>query len=121
MIFSGSSLRVVDNSGAKQVNCIRVVKKICGTIGDHCVGSVRRYRPDKPLRKGDVIRGLVVQVKKNKERYDGTFCDFFFNSLILLKKTDLLVPQGTRILGCLGFEIRFVGYGKIVTMAKWSA
>jgi large subunit ribosomal protein L14 len=125
MIQVGTKLRVVDNSGAKMVECIRVLggsgKKI-GTIGDIIVVSVKELRSytggtmKMKIKKGDVSKAVVLRIAKEFSRKDGSFLRFQDNAVILLNAQKQ--PLGTRIFGPVLDELRLLKNMKLVSMAS---
>ena len=118
MIQVESRLRVADNSGAKEIHCIKVLggsKKKYGKIGDIIVASVKDAIPDSNVKKGTVVRAVIVRTKKERRRVDGTYVKFDDNAAVLLSKTD--EPIGTRVFGPVARELRGKGFLKIVSLA----
>ncbi len=107
MIQQESRLRVADNSGAKEVLCIKVLggtRRRYASIGDIFVATVKDAIPGAGVKKGDVVKCVVVSVKKEKRRPDGSYIKFDENAAVLI--TDNLLPRGTRIFGPVGRELR---------------
>jgi large subunit ribosomal protein L14 len=118
MIQVESRLRVADNSGAKEIQCIKVLggsKKRYGRIGDIIVASVKEAIPEGNVKKGTVVKALIVRTKKEKRRADGTYIKFDDNAAVLLNKNN--EPIGTRVFGPVARELRGKGYLKIVSLA----
>jgi large subunit ribosomal protein L14 len=118
MIQQESRLKVADNSGAKQVLCIRVLggtKRRYASIGDVFIATVKDAIPGAAVKKGDVVRCVVVRVKKEKRRPDGSYIRFDENAAVLIK--DDLSPRGTRIFGPVGRELRDKKFMRIVSLA----
>ena len=118
MIQQESRLRVADNSGAKEVLCIRVLggtKRRYAGIGDIFVATVKDAIPGAGVKKGDVVKCVVVRVKKEKRRPDGSYIRFDENAAVLIN--DQLNPRGTRIFGPVGRELREKKFMKIVSLA----
>lgn len=118
MIQVESRLRVADNSGAKEIHCIKVLggsKRKYARIGDVIVASVKDAIPDSNVKKGSVVKAVVVRTKKEKRRPDGTYIKFDDNAAVLLNKSD--EPVGTRVFGPVARELRGRGYLKIVSLA----
>jgi large subunit ribosomal protein L14 len=112
MIQQESRLRVADNSGAREVLCIKVLggtRRRYASIGDIFVATV------KDAKKGDVVKCVVVRVKKEKRRPDGSYIRFDENAAVLIK--DDLTPRGTRIFGPVGRELRDRKFMRIVSLA----
>jgi len=118
MIQMQTLLKVADNSGARKVSCIRVVgasnKKTAG-IGDIIVGSVKEAVYDSKVKKGDVVRAVVVRTAKETRRKDGTYIRFDENSVVIINKDG--DPIGTRIFGPVARELRARRFMKIVSLA----
>jgi large subunit ribosomal protein L14 len=108
MIQQESRLRVADNSGAKEVLCIKV-------LGDIFVATVKDAIPGAGVKKGDVVKCVVVRVKKEKRRPDGSYIKFDENAAVLIN--DNLQPRGTRIFGPVGRELRDKKFMRIVSLA----
>lgn len=127
MIQSGSILNVADNSGAKKVNCIQVLggyKKDTASVGDVIVASIREMRRQNPgqvwkVKKGDVVRCLVLRTKKSKRTVSGLSYASSGNSVILLDANNN--PIGNRVLGPVLDELKKSGFGHITTMSSLSA
>ena len=118
MIQQESRLRVADNSGAKEVLCIRVLggtKRRYASIGDIFVATVKDAIPGAAVKKGDVVKCVVVRVKKEKRRPDGSYIRFDENAAVLINNQGN--PRGTRIFGPVARELRDRNYMKIVSLA----
>jgi len=118
MIQMQSVLRVADNSGAKKVLCIKVVgasNKMFALIGDIIVVSVKEAMPEAKVKKGDVVRAVVVRTVKETRRIDGTYIRFDENSCVIINKDK--EPIGTRIFGPVARELRARKFMKIVSLA----
>lgn len=117
MIGLASRLEVADNTGVKNVFCFQVLggKKRYATIGDIIVASVKEKDVGSNLKKGEVVRAVVVRVKKELRRNDGTYIKFDKNSVVLIDKTNN--PIGTRIFGSVPRELREKNFTKIVSLA----
>lgn len=118
MIQQETRLRVADNSGAKVISCIRVLGgsgKRYATIGDVIVASVKDALPDSKVKKGDVVRAVVVRTRKEVRRPDGSYIKFDENSAVLI--TPQGDPIGTRIFGPVARELRAKNFMKIVSLA----
>jgi large subunit ribosomal protein L14 len=118
MIQTESRLRVADNSGAKEVLCIKVLggsKRRYATIGDVIVVSVKEAMPNSKVKKGDVMRAVVVRTTKEIRRQDGSYIKFDDNSAVLI--TPQNEPVGTRIFGPVARELRAKNFMKIVSLA----
>lgn len=119
MIQVESRLRVADNSGAKEVLCIKVLggsKIRYGRIGDIIVCTVKDAAPDSNIKKGSVVKAVIVRAAKEQRRPDGTYIKFDDNACVLLNKQNL-EPIATRVFGPVARELRGKGYLKIVSMA----
>ncbi|MXW42830.1 MAG: 50S ribosomal protein L14 [Acidimicrobiia bacterium] len=120
MIQQETRVKVADNSGAKEVLCIRVLgssRKRYASIGDVFVATVKDAMPGASVRKGDVVRCVLVRAKKEKRRKDGSYIRFDENAAVLLSETDKLQPRGTRIFGPVGRELRDKRFMRIVSLA----
>ena len=118
MIQQESRLRVADNSGAKEVLCIKVLggtRRRYASIGDIFVATVKDAIPGAGVKKGDVVKCVVVRVQKEKRRPDGSYIKFDENAAVLI--TDNLLPRGTRIFGPVGRELRDKKFMRIVSLA----
>jgi len=118
MIQTESRLKVADNSGAKEVLCIRVLGNSgqrYARIGDKIVVSVKHTLPGSALKKGTVAKAVIVRTKKTMRRDDGSYIGFDDNAVVVLNASD--EPRGTRIFGPVARELRDKGYMKIVSLA----
>ena len=118
MIQQETFLKVADNTGAKEIKCIRVLggsKRKFGNIGDVIVASVRKSTPGGTVKKGDVVRAVVVRSAKGVRRADGSYVRFDENAAVLIK--DDKNPRGTRIFGPVARELRDKDYMKILSLA----
>lgn len=118
MIQQESFLKVADNSGAKEIKCIRVLggsKRRYAGIGDVIVASVRKANPGGQVKKGDVVKAVVVRTAKATRRHDGTYVRFDENAAVIIK--DDRNPTGTRIFGPVARELREKNYMKILSLA----
>ena len=118
MIQQESYLKVADNTGAKEIKCIRVLggsKRKFGNIGDVIVASVRKATPGGTVKKGEVVRAVIVRTCKGVRRADGTYVRFDDNAAVLIK--DDKNPRGTRIFGPVARELRDKDYMKILSLA----
>ena len=118
MIQSESYLKVADNTGAKEIKCIRVLggsKRKYGNIGDVIVASVRKSTPGGQVKKGEVVKAVIVRSAKGVRRADGTYVRFDDNAAVLIK--DDKNPRGTRIFGPVARELREKDYLKILSLA----
>ena len=118
MIQVESTLQVADNSGAKEIMCIRVLGgsfRRDGSIGDVIVASVKTATPGGTVKKGEVVRAVIVRTCKGVRRADGTYVRFDENAAVLIK--DDKNPRGTRIFGPVARELRDKEYMKILSLA----
>ena len=118
MIQEESYLRVADNTGAKEIKCIRVLggsKRKFGNIGDVIVASVRKAAPGGTVKKGDVVKAVIVRTKRGVRREDGTYVRFDENAAVIIKEDRN--PRGTRIFGPVARELRDRDYMKILSLA----
>ena len=118
MIQSESYLKVADNTGAKEIKTIRVLggsKRKFGNIGDVIVASVRKAQPGGTVKKGEVVKAVIVRSMKGARRADGTYVRFDENAAVLIK--DDKNPRGTRIFGPVARELRDKEYMKILSLA----
>jgi large subunit ribosomal protein L14 len=118
VIQQESRLRVADNSGAKEILCIRVLggtKRRYASIGDIIIATVKDAIPGAAVKKGDVVKCVVVRTKKEKRRADGSYIRFDENAAVLIR--DDLQPRGTRIFGPVGRELRDRRFMRIVSLA----
>ena len=118
MIQQESYLKVADNTGAKEIKCIRVLggsKRKYGNIGDVIVASVRKSTPGGTVKKGEVVKAGIVRSVKGVRRSDGTYVRFDENAAVLIK--DDKNPRGTRIFGPVARELRDKDYMKILSLA----
>ena len=118
MIQMESYLKVADNTGAKEIHCIRVLggsKRKYGNIGDVIVASVRKATPGGTVKKGDVVKAVIVRTKRGVRREDGTYVRFDENAAVIIKEDKN--PKGTRIFGPVARELREKDYMKILSLA----
>jgi large subunit ribosomal protein L14 len=118
MIQQESRLAVADNSGAKEVLCIRVLggtKRRYASIGDIFVATVKDAIPGASVKKGDVVKCVVVRTKKERRRPDGSYIRFDENAAVLINDAD--EPRGTRIFGPVARELRERQFMRIVSLA----
>ena len=118
MIQAESYLKVADNTGAKELKCIRVLggsKRKFGNIGDVIVASVRKAQPGGSVKKGDVVKAVIVRTAKGVRRGDGTYVRFDETAAVLLSGDTN--PKGTRIFGPVARELRDKDYMKILSLA----
>ena len=118
MIQMQTMLNVADNSGARKVQCIKVLggsKRKYGNIGDVVVASVRKAAPNGTVKKGEVVKAVIVRSAKGVRREDGTYVRFDENAAVLIK--DDKNPSGTRIFGPVARELREKDFLKILSLA----
>ena len=118
MIQQETFLKVADNTGAKEIKCIRVLggsKRRFGNIGDVIVASVRKSTPGGTVKKGEVVKAVIVRSAKGVRRADGTYVRCDDNAAVLIK--DDKNPRGTRIFGPVARELRDKDYMKILSLA----
>ena len=118
MVQQESYLRVADNTGAKELKCIRVLggsTRRYGNIGDVIVASVRKAAPNGTVKKGEVVKAVIVRTRKGMRRADGSYVRFDENAAVIIK--DDKSPRGTRIFGPVARELREKDYMKILSLA----
>lgn len=118
MIQQQSRLKVADNSGAREIMCIRVAKGAhhkYASVGDVITASVKTATPGAQIKKGDVVKAVVVRVKKKLRRPDGSYIRFDENAAVVIKEQ--LEPRATRIFGPVARELRDKGFMKIISLA----
>ena len=118
MIQMQSQLEVADNSGAKRVQCIKVLggsKRRVAGVGDVIVVSIKEAQPRARVKKGDVHRAVIVRTRKEVRRTDGSVIRFDSNAAVLINKNE--EPIGTRIFGPVVRELRHKGFMKIISLA----
>ncbi len=118
MIQQETRLKVADNSGAKEILCIRVLggsRRRYASVGDLIVATVKDAVPAAPVKKGDLVRAVVVRTKKELRRKDGSYIRFDDNAAVLINEQGN--PRGTRIFGPVARELREKNYMKIVSLA----
>ena len=118
MIQQESMLRIADNTGAKKALCIRVLGgsgRRYARVGDLVVLTVKDAIPNAPVKKGDVVRAVIVRTRKETRRKDGSYIRFDDNAAVLVNPNG--EPRGTRIFGPVGRELREKKYMKIVSLA----
>ena len=118
MIQEESYLKVADNTGAKEIKTIRVLggsKRKFGNIGDVVVASVRKAAPGGQVKKGDVVRAVIVRTRKGLRRADGSYVRFDENAAVIIREDKN--PRGTRIFGPVARELREKDYMKILSLA----
>ena len=118
MIQMESYLKVADNTGAKEIHCIRVLggsKRKYGNIGDVIVASVRKAAPGGTVTKAEVVKAVIVRSKRGLRREDGTYVRFDENAAVIIKEDKN--PKGTRIFGPVARELREKDFMKILSLA----
>ena len=118
MVQQESYLRVADNTGAKELKCIRVLggsTRRYGNIGDVVVASVRKAAPGGQVKKGDVVKAVIVRSSRGVRRADGSYVRFDDNAAVLIREDKN--PRGTRIFGPVARELRDKDYMKILSLA----
>ena len=118
MVQMESYLKVADNTGAKEIHTIRVLggsKRKYGNIGDIIVASVRKAAPGGTVKKGDVVKAVIVRTKRGVRREDGSYVRFDENAAVIIKEDRN--PKGTRIFGPVARELREKDFMKILSLA----
>ena len=118
MIQPQTRLKVADNTGAKEIMCIRVLGgsfRRSGSIGDVIVASVKKATPGGSVKKGDVVKAVIVRVCKTIKRPDGSHIKFDENAAVIINNQGQ--PKGTRVFGPIARELRDRGYMKIISLA----
>jgi large subunit ribosomal protein L14 len=118
MIQQESMLKVADNSGAKLVKCIKVLggtSRRYASIGDVVVVSVREALPNGSIKKGNILKGVIVRVNREYKRIDGSYVRFDDNAIVIIDANNN--PRGTRVFGPVARELRDGDYMKIVSLA----
>ncbi|MEK9130001.1 MAG: 50S ribosomal protein L14 [Patescibacteria group bacterium] len=119
MIQHRSILKIADNSGAKEIMCIRVLggyKKRYARIGDVITATVKKAQPRAAVKKGDIVKAVIVRTRKETKRKDGTYIRFDENAAVVIDpKTKN--PKGTRIFGPISRELRTKNFTKIISLA----
>ncbi len=119
MIQVESRLKVADNSGAKEVLCIRVLggyRKRYARVGDIITVTIKQAQPHTQMKKGEVVHAVVVRTKKEYRRKDGSYIRFDENACVIIDKNNK-EPKGTRIFGPIPREIKAKGFNKIASLA----
>lgn len=118
MVQPQTRLKIADNTGAKEIMCIRVLggtRRKYANIGDVIVASVKKGTPGGVVKKGDVVKAVVVRSVSRVRRDDGSYIKFDENSAVIIKEDK--TPKGTRIFGPIARELRGKGYSKILSLA----
>lgn len=119
MIQSQTNLKVADNSGARFVQCIKVLggtKRRYAHVGDIIIVAVKEATPHSPIKKGDVVRAVIVRTAKEIRRKDGSYLRFDDNACVVIDK-EKIDPKGTRVFGPIAREVRRKGFFKIASLA----
>ena len=119
MIQKESRLKVADNTGAREILCIQVVggsRRRYGRLGDTIIATVKQASPQSSVKKGEIIRAVIVRTSKSTGRSDGSYIRFDDNAAVILD-TDERSPRGTRIFGPVARELREKGFMRIVSLA----
>jgi len=119
MIQTETKLKVADNSGAKMIQCIRVLggtRKRYARVGDIIVAAVKKAEPRKPVKKHEVVKAVIVRQRKEFRREDGTYLRFDDNAAVIINNKN--EPVGGRIFGPIPKELREKGFEKIINLAK---
>ena len=118
MIQPQSYLRVADNTGARELMCIRVLgggKQSAATVGDIIIAVVKDATPNMPVKKSDIVRAVIVRTRKNVRRSNGTSIRFDENAAVIINKDNN--PRGTRVFGPVARELRDGNFTKIISLA----
>ena len=118
MVQQQTYLKVADNTGAKELMCIRVLGgtgRKYANVGDVVVASVKKAAPGGMVKKGDVVKAVIVRMRKQKRRPDGSYIRFDDNAAVIIN--DAKMPKGTRIFGPVARELREKDFMKIVSLA----
>lgn len=118
MIQPQTYLRVADNTGARELMCIRVLgggKQTAATVGDIIIAVVKDATPNMPVKKSDVVRAVIVRTRKNVRRGNGTSIRFDENAAVIINKENN--PRGTRVFGPVARELRDGNFTKIISLA----
>lgn len=120
MIQVKTKLKVADNTGAKIVECIRILKGSkpkYGTVGDVLVGVVKEAEPRKEIKKSQIVRAVIVRTRKEIRRKDGTYIRFDDNACVIIDP-NTKEPKGTRIIGPIAREVKEKGFEKVAALAE---
>tara|TARA_B100001750_G_C15317274_1_gene500371 strand:- start:259 stop:627 length:369 start_codon:yes stop_codon:yes gene_type:complete len=118
MIQQESKIKVADNSGAKEILCIRVLggtKKRYASVGDKVVGTVKSAMPSGNIKKGQVVKAVIVRTRKEVRRPDGSYIRFGDNACVLIDENEQM--KGTRVFGPVARELRENNFIKIISLA----
>lgn len=119
MIQATTRMKVADNTGAREIMCIRVMggsRRRVGAVGDVIIAAVKSAIPTSTIKKGEVVRAVIVRTTKEYGRADGSYIRFDDNAAVILEG-DSTNPKGTRIFGPVARELRDKGYMKIISLA----
>jgi large subunit ribosomal protein L14 len=119
MIQQQTMLDVADNTGAKQVMCIKVLggsRRRTAGLGDIIVASVKKAMPSSDVKQGTVVKGVIVRTSKNTRRADGSYVRFDHNAMVIIDEEGN--PKGTRIFGAVARELRERNFMKIISLAQ---
>ncbi len=118
MIQAQTILNVADNTGAKELMCIKVLgnNRNCGEVGDIIIASVKSAMPNMPIKKSSIVRAIVVRTKRRIRRKDGSCLHFSENAAVIVNAENN--PKGTRIFGPIAKEVRDKNFTKIVSLAS---
>lgn len=120
MVQVQTRLKVADNSGAKEAQCIRVLggyKRRYGRVGDIIVVTIKSAVPHSAIKKGDIVKAVIVRTKKEIRRQDGSYLRFDDNACVIIADVNKKDPKGTRIFGPVAREVRKAGFVKIASLA----
>lgn len=120
MVQVQTRLKIADNSGAKEAQCIRVLggyKRRYGRVGDIIVVAIKSAVPHAAIKKGDVAKAVIIRTKKEVRRADGTYLRFDDNACVIVADVEKKEPKGTRIFGPVAREVRRAGFVKIASLA----
>ena len=118
MIQPQTYLQVADNTGARELMCIRVLgggKQRAATVGDIIIAVVKQATPNMPVKKSDIVRAVIVRTRKNVRRLNGTSIRFDDNAAVIINKENN--PRGTRVFGPVARELRDGNFTKIISLA----
>jgi len=121
MLQLRSMINVADNSGAKLVGMIGIPgrgRKVKASLGDVITGVVKRAMPYGQVKKGEVIRALIVRTRKERKRHDGSYVRFDENACVVLASKEGQEPKGTRVFGPIAKEVKDKGFSKIASLAE---
>ncbi|MCJ7652194.1 MAG: 50S ribosomal protein L14 [Actinobacteria bacterium] len=118
MIQQESRVKVADNTGAREILCIKVLGgsgRRYASVGDVIVGTIKEAVPGTSVRKGEVVKAVVVRTSKEKRRPDGTYIKFDENAVVLID--NMMNPRGTRVFGPVARELRYKNFMKIISLS----